>query len=123
MEGTSQPAGDRLIYHMLAEAEWLAQRASGQYEAQSLQSEGFIHCSPDHETLLKVANTFYDKEPGHWVVLVIREGAVRADVRWEEAHDALFPHIYGPLNLDAVTEVKPFPRTRTGRFVLPVEWQ
>ena len=122
-ELTSQQSDAGLIYHMLAEATWLAQRESGQYAAESLLTQGFIHCSPGHNTLLLVANSFYFEEPGDWVVLVIREAAVQPEVRWEDADGMLFPHIYGALNLDAVSAVKPFPRTRDGRFVLPVEWQ
>lgn len=123
METNAGRSDDGSIYHMLAEASWLAQRGSGVYAADSLAREGFIHCSPSHDALLRVANSFYFEQPGDWVVLVIRESAVQPEVRWEAADGTLFPHIYGALNLDAVVDVKPFPRTRDGRFVLPVEWQ
>ena len=38
-------------------------------------------------------------------VLRIDPHLVRAEIRWEPAAGSLYPHIYRPLNLDAVVEV------------------
>jgi uncharacterized protein (DUF952 family) len=41
-------------------------------------------------------------------------------LRYEEGEPGqLFPHLYGPLNLDAVTAALPFSSEPDGRFVLP----
>jgi uncharacterized protein (DUF952 family) len=37
--------------------------------------------------------------------------------------DERFPHIYGPLNLDAVTQVLPFEPSDDGLFSLPEPWR
>jgi uncharacterized protein (DUF952 family) len=112
-----------MIYHMLPEREWRAVDPSVGYRAASLESEGFIHCTGEPDLLLRVANSFYADQPGHWLILAIDPDAVEAAIRWEPADGVLFPHIYGPLNVDAVMESFPFPRGNDRRFVLPERWE
>jgi uncharacterized protein (DUF952 family) len=104
---------------MLPLAVWQAQSADQPYVHASLSSEGFIHASGTKSSLLWVANRFFGKEPGGFVVLCVDEAKVQAEVRWEAADERLFPHIYGPLNLDAVVAVVHLPRHASGEFVLP----
>lgn len=112
-----------MIYHMLTAATWNAQRSNQPYTCSSLETEGFIHCTAESERLLQVANAFYTKEAGEFLILCIDEAEVDAEIRWERADGHLFPHIYGPLNLDAILKILPFPRDYSGRFLPPVEWQ
>ena len=69
-----------------------------------------------------MANRFYQNEPGEWAALLIDEARVSAEVRWEEADGHRFPHIYGPLNLDAVVDVVRLPRDEAGKFLPPPAW-
>ena len=112
-----------MIYHMLPAADWAATPAEAPYSAASLQSEGFIHCSGDHATVLAVGNNFYRHLPGDWLILAIDEDAVAAPVQWDAVEDTHFPHIYGPLNRSAVVEVIAFPRAADGAFEMPTAWQ
>ena len=117
----------QIITHLCARDEWLAARQSGFYTASSLDSEGFIHCSrPDQ--IEQVANTFYTGQHG-LVLLVIDPARLNSELKWEPpAHpvpgqapitDDLFPHLYGPLNVDAVSDVLDFEPNANGRFHLP----
>jgi uncharacterized protein (DUF952 family) len=106
------------IYHMLEATTWTAQ-PDEDYCAASLASEGFIHCSGDPDTLLQVANAFYRYQPGDWLVLVVDSGRLHAPLRWDRVGDREFPHLYGPLNRDAVVGVLPMPRAMDGNFELP----
>jgi len=105
------------LLHLTSRTAWLAAQQSGAYVADTLGGEGFIHCSkPDQ--ILRVANTFYSGQSG-LVLLVIDPARLRSEVRWEPGTDMageLFPHIYGPINLDAVLEVLDFQPGADGRF-------
>jgi len=46
------------IYHIAHRDEWEAARASGHYAADSLPTEGFIHCSEPHQ-IVGVANRLF----------------------------------------------------------------
>jgi glutathione S-transferase len=82
--------------------------------------------------VVQVAEAFYHDVP-ELVLLVIDGDALTADLRWEApAHpatiepgvineDQKFPHIYGPLNLDAVLTLVPWARNLDGTFTLPAE--
>jgi len=92
-----------LLLHICQPEDWQSALQSGGYAPASIQSEGFIHCStPDQ--LLEVANHFYHPIPG-LIVLWISPPLVQPEIRWEAVGDALFPHIYGVLNLEAVIKV------------------
>ncbi|MEP7215281.1 MAG: DUF952 domain-containing protein [Anaerolineaceae bacterium] len=106
------------IYHMVTAAHWEAARRGSMLEPDSLATEGFIHCTAGERNLLEVAETHYRDEPGEWLVLVLDPLKIGAEVSWEVQPNGLaYPHVYGPLNLDAVTEVRPFPRDSAGRFL------
>src|SRR5438046_474883 len=78
---------------------------AGEYRADTLATEGFIHCSEAHQ-VAEVANVRF-REREDLVLLWIDPARVRAEIKYEDASDASgkFPHIHGPLNTDAVARV------------------
>ena len=110
-----------LIYHMIPAQTWASVQKETAYRTDSLAEEGFIHCTGELTLVHEVANRFYRVVPDNLIVLAIDEQAVVAPVKWEPADGHLFPHIYGPLNLDAVTKVIPFEPDNDGIFSLPDE--
>lgn len=117
-----------VIYHITQAEQWAKAVEAGQYTAESLVTEGFIHCSTAAQ-VVGVANRFYAGQRG-LVLLCIDHQRVSADVafetpinpetrRPEAGSSELFPHIYGPLNLEAVVEVVPFEAGADGTFTLP----
>jgi uncharacterized protein (DUF952 family) len=108
------------ILHITARADWIAAQALGKYAADSLAGQGFIHCSKA-EQVLRVANVFYAGQPG-LVLLVVDPRRLTSELRWEPGTDLateLFPHVYGPINLDAVVQVLDFEPAADGKFHLP----
>jgi uncharacterized protein (DUF952 family) len=114
---------EETIYHITQRDVWTAAQAAGEYVAESLGQEGFIHAST-REQVVETANLLYAGRDG-LVLLCIDEEKLTAPLKRAAPVNAgdrdgeLFPHIYGPLNLDAVTEVMDFPCGPDGRFVLP----
>ncbi len=110
-----------LIYHIATRADWERALAEGQYTRSSvdktLAEEGFIHASQASQ-VTRTANKFYRGVPGDLVLLVIDPGLLRAEVRYEDVPGAElpFPHVYGPLNTDAVIAARPFAPGRDGTF-------
>ncbi|HSV85309.1 MAG TPA: DUF952 domain-containing protein, partial [Levilinea sp.] len=91
----------------------------GSYQADSLTEEGFIHCSTRSQ-LLTVVNAFFSGRQG-LALLAIDVDKLAPALVWEnlEGGRELYPHLYGPLNLDAVLQVLPFQPEPDGRFSLP----
>ncbi len=108
-----------IIYHMLPVDVWKSHPADQAYVSDTLATEGFTHCTGQGEMLPVVANRFYRTVPGAFILLCIDEERVQAPVKWEAADDHLFPHIYGPLNRDAIVDVIDFPRKGDGTFLAP----
>lgn len=109
----------RTILHIATAAEWEKAKTAGSYTADTLASEGFIHCSNSHQ-VTTVANTrFWGRDD--LVLLCIDRNTVKAEIRDEnlEGGENLFPHIYGALNIDSVVEVFSFVPQSDGSFVLP----
>ena len=113
------------FYHIIDRAEWEQAQAAGTYRPESVDSEGFIHCSYAAQILLP-ANTLYRGRP-NLVLLQIDPAQVQAAIRHDPVDvvrsgvpsQEAFPHIYGPLNPSAVVRVLPFPPDVDGRFRLP----
>jgi uncharacterized protein (DUF952 family) len=99
------------ILHVAPRAAWEQAEAEGFYTGNTLATEGFIHCAAPAQ-LMHVLTRYFPVVAGHAIVEIDPE-RVTAPIRWEGARDDTpdslpdgFPHIYGPLNLDAVTRVK-----------------
>lgn len=106
------------IFHITTPQAWSQAVAAGSYRGDTLETEGFIHCSTRAQ-VTHVANARFHGRSG-LVLLCIAPERVGSEIRYEPAEAGeLFPHIYGPLNLDAVTTVLDFPPGADGRFVLP----
>ena len=106
-----------IIFHLLPAITWQAQAQAPTYRAETLATEGFIHCTQEVNRLVEVANRFYRQIPGEFVILCVETDRLQAEVRWEMADGQLFPHIYGPLVQAAIVDVIAFPRTLDGQFL------
>ena len=93
-----------MIYHITTLSCWKASIIKGFHEDDSLTSEGFIHASHSHQ-VKGVLERFY-KNQNDLVLLHIDETKLTSVLKYEMAPSVneLFPHIYGSINIDAITE-------------------
>ena len=120
MQNNKIPATDnkhKTIYHFTKKEQWT--KAVNDYKPLFFDKEGFIHCSKKHQ-IVQAANKFA-KGQHNLVILCIDTQQVKAPIVYEntEGGQALFPHIYGTLNVSAVVRVVPFPVGSNGFFELP----
>ncbi len=106
------------IYHIAKKEIWEIARGTGTYRPESFREDGFIHCS-ELDQVLKVANAFYAGRKA-LVLLEIDSLRVNFPIRYERVEDNVerFPHLYGPLKIDAVEHVHGF-NPDDGEFRLP----
>jgi uncharacterized protein (DUF952 family) len=104
-----------MILHITSRSQWQQSQQDGEYRAPSLDSEGFIHCSRP-EQILRVANRFYAGQRD-LLLLSIDPNLLTAELRYDEIETGEhFPHLYGPLNLDAVVQALSFEPNEQGQF-------
>jgi release factor glutamine methyltransferase len=92
-----------LIYHLCTREDWLKAEGPAVYQPTSLSIEGFIHCSRADQ-YIDVANRYY-KGVSDLVLLSIDPDQIASEIRWEKSGNSYYPHIYGPINLDAVISI------------------
>jgi uncharacterized protein (DUF952 family) len=104
----------RTIFHLLHRRAW-EENAEQPFRTDSLADEGFIHCS-FAEQVASSANRFY-ADAVDLLLLHIDAERLSSPLR-EEVSDKgeIFPHIYGPLNRDAVVGVQTMARGPDGRW-------
>ncbi len=96
-----------VIYHVTTEAEWETAKKAGTYSSPSLQAEGFIHCSADDKQVTGVLERYFFAK-ANLVKLVIDTDKLRSRYiyEWSQSTADTFPHVYGPINIDAVIDVQ-----------------
>lgn len=93
------------LYHVVFAESWSAFDGKPLYAADSLQSEGFIHLSEQHQ-VAGVLDRYYRNVPD-LLLLHIDPAKLTHDLRYDEAANGeRFPHVYGPINKDAVVDVE-----------------
>lgn len=118
------------LFHILPQTSWESAKLSGLYYPESLQHEGFIHLSKGTQ-IQRVANTYY-RGQSNLILLEINPNHLNAVLQWEppmppngiphpektlyESPDQRFPHLYGPLNLEAVIAAHPLPLSGSDEF-------
>ena len=109
---------EKNIFHICRRQDWLEAQKKGEYRAESLSTAGFIHCS-ELRQIAGVANFLFIDVPD-LVLLKIDVDKLISEVKYEAVDGQKFPHIYGPVNLDAVGEVFEFDKNETGAFEEPL---
>jgi uncharacterized protein (DUF952 family) len=104
----------RPVYHLTLAETWKS-APGGPFAADSLATEGFIHCSY-HEQVLRVANSFLAQAPE---LVALEIDPTKLTVRLVDEDPGigeLFPHIYGPIDRKAIIDVKPLARDAAGQW-------
>src|SRR5512138_2205244 len=113
------------VLHITTRKAWIDATRVGQYSPPGLAEEGFIHGSTSRQ-VLPVASKYYKGQRG-LVLLEIDPKRVTSELKWEPPtggplagvpEEDAFPHIYGPINLDAVVQVLDFEPDPNGEFSL-----
>ena len=101
-----------IIYHVTTASEWNAAKekarlpnGQGYYEAASLKAEGFIHCSEERQVAGVLERYFAGKTGLVKLIIDTDKLTSRFVFDWSPSTHDTFPHVYGPINLDAVIEV------------------
>jgi uncharacterized protein (DUF952 family) len=94
-----------VIYHLTTLQEWEDAQDKGSYEPPSFQREGFIHCATEEQVKGVMKRHFQEHE--NLVKLIIDPSRLTQKLQYDrdEEQQQDFPHIYGPLNLEAVTQI------------------
>lgn len=106
------------IYKIVTVAQWRVAEAAGVFEGAPVDlADGFIHFS----TAAQVADTLAKHFAGQRELLLLGVGADQLGhaLRWEVSRGGqLFPHLYAPLPVAAVSSVSEIPVSTDGRHVL-----
>ena len=109
-----------IILHITQNKQWKEAKLSGIYRGDTLDTEGFIHCSTPKQ-IIPTANRFFLHKQG-LIVLFIDTDRIQSEIRYEAAENGkIFPHIYGVLNTNAVLKVLELSAGEDGRFQLSSE--
>jgi uncharacterized protein (DUF952 family) len=110
-----------IIYHIARKENLQSVLAGSDYAGDTLQTEGFIHCSTAGQ-VIGVANRYFKGQSG-LALLLIETGQVKPEIRYEnlEGGSNLFPHIYGPVNRDAIQKIVDLLPGQDGFFTFPAE--
>jgi uncharacterized protein (DUF952 family) len=87
------------------------------YTPPNYEREGFIHCTDGAENLARVGNVHYRDDPRDFYVLTIDKERVKSPVKYEDA-GRIYPHVYGPLNRDAIVRKRMAERLADGTFAV-----
>jgi uncharacterized protein (DUF952 family) len=97
-----------IIYHITTDSTWNNAREIGVYTVPSLKEEGFIHCSQQNQ-LADVKQRYFEGR-NDLLLLSIDTDKLKSPFifEWSPSVQDTFPHVYGPINVDAVVEVVPY---------------
>jgi uncharacterized protein (DUF952 family) len=109
-----------IIFHITNPDDWYKAKVKGEYDSTSLHTEGFIHCSTKDQ-FIRSANKHFKGESGI-ILLQIEVDKVKNKIKFENLSGGKedFPHIYGPINIEAVTDVFELKANGHGEFLSPL---
>jgi uncharacterized protein (DUF952 family) len=108
----------RLAYHGTPRSYFDSLDSSQPYVPEAFAREGFIHTTEGREAVSITLTKYYKSSAEPWVVLYIDQDRVTSPIRYDDPAE-VFPHIYGPLNRDAIVAVRDIDRAPDGTFLKP----
>ena len=100
------------LFHLALRRDWEAAQEAGEYQistrGRTLAEEGFLHASYAHQWQ-GVRDAYYADVTEPLVLLEVDPDLLDVPlvVETPEGADEAFPHIYGPLPVTAVVDVRP----------------
>lgn len=94
-----------IIYRVATLPEWHEAQQKGFYESPSLKTEGFIHCSEEQQVAGVLERYFQGQKDLVKLVIDTDKLTSRYIQEWSPSTLDTFPHVYGPINVDAVINV------------------
>jgi uncharacterized protein (DUF952 family)/GNAT superfamily N-acetyltransferase len=119
-----------MIAHLLTPQDWQRAQSARVIRPASLDTEGFTHCSELHQ-VVRVANRFYGDHRALVIALIdtkrlthpaVWEAPAHPDGSIPLAHDEFYPHIYGPIEVDAVHSTLSLSKEPHSKFLTPEEF-
>ena len=105
----------RETFHLVPEEIWTAADPAAAYEAASLASEGFIHCTDGVVALGETFDRYYAADPRPFLALTLDLDAL--DVPWRyDVPGSPYPHVYGSIARAAIVATSRVERGPDGRF-------
>lgn len=94
------------MLHVASVDDWSA-RSSSHYQPASYEAEGFVHCCTSDQ-LAGVLQRYYVGRVD-LVLCTLEPALLDAPLVWENTSGGIerFPHVYGPIALDAVVSTQP----------------
>ncbi len=98
-----------ILYKIMPKKEWEQAQSEDVYTGSVVdRRDGFIHLSAARQVRETAAKHFGQQE--NLVLLSIDEDSLGDSLKWEISRGgALFPHVYGPLPMNAVREANSLP--------------
>jgi uncharacterized protein (DUF952 family) len=109
---------DPFIYLLMNSTDLASAQKAGVWDPPSRLQDGFIHASPADQ-LTRVADKHY-RQFDEVNVVFLRHESLTAETRWEPASNGLYPHVYGPINMNAAERHLRFPKGTDGNFSIKV---
>jgi uncharacterized protein (DUF952 family) len=94
---------------------WAGRNSVASYLPAAYPADGFIHCTDGDQAMVATANRFYHDDPQEFLVLTVDLDATGSPWRFDDPEER-YPHIYGPIDPDAVLEIRRMVRAADGTF-------
>lgn len=110
---------ESVIYHVCLAADWRQAESAGSYTGSpDDRRDGFIHFSTRGQ--VRTSTAIHRAAQDGLVLLTVDAAALGQAVKWEPSRGGqLFPHLYGPLPVSAVTEAVAIPLGADGVHQFP----
>lgn len=106
----------RPTLHLVPAAAWDAHDRAQPWLPAAYLVDGFIHCTDGDDNMLATANRFYASDPQPFRLLTVDLDATGSPWRFDDDR-GIYPHVYGPIGLGSVLEVRDAVRDADGTFV------
>ncbi|MBW0432699.1 DUF952 domain-containing protein [Leptospira yasudae] len=119
-------SSEEWIYNLAAKKDYEAALQNGFYSTESLRTEGFIHSSKKNQ-VEDTANRIFSGRTD-LVLLYVKTDRLKSPLKYEASDSPkfskedgknIFPHIYGPLNTDAIEKAVAILPDADGKFRFP----
>ena len=111
------------IYKIISKSEWKKAETAGVFKGVAIDlTDGYIHFSTAAQAAETAAKHFAGK--ADLLLITVNPDELAQSLKWEPSRGgALFPHLYGDLNMDAVEDKAALPLSADGTHIFPASFQ